>query len=117
MLKALQHTVHVPHQGTFSNIQFRLVHTYTERVTSDDRGKAYGNKILPMGMRLCLNGNEVVSQVEKVQLSPVHTSCECEANVDVTNSQQIICSSEKQSCKVKFTSNLHRIRRKYEPGF
>ena len=26
-------------------------------------------------------------------LCPVHTSCECDTNVDVTSSQQIICSS------------------------
>ena len=63
--------------------------------------------------------------------SPVHTSCECEceANLDVTNSQRTIRSScpefnslaniaAKLGCDVKFTSNSLRIRihRKYEPG-
>ena len=62
------------------------------------------------------------------RISPVHTSCECKANVDVTNSQRITRSScplhlrmslLKEGRDVPFTSNSLRIciRRKYEPGF
>ena len=76
--------------------------------------------LLDLSFRNCL-----FEQRETFMLSSIHTSCECEANFEVTGllSPRMFCRSWAHfNCCKLFVANLWRqnslrIRRKYETGF